>query len=188
MAARSAYWYDASNISKHRNIYREEERLSSADARPKRDRSEILEALRRVGREHSDATVLFHAAVAGQLGLNATDHKAMSLLERVGPLTAGEIAERTGLATPSVTALVDRLAQRGFVRRVRDPKDRRRVIVEPTEEGVAKLAPYFGPPRRSLDRLFSRYSPDELGVILDFLARNTQRLKAETARLTGAAD
>jgi DNA-binding MarR family transcriptional regulator len=162
--------------------------LSSADAGPKPDRSEILQALRRIGREHSDATVLFHAAVAGQLGLNATDHKAMSLLERVGPLTAGEIAERTGLATPSVTALIDRLARRGFVRRVQDPKDRRRVIVEPTREGVAKLAPYFGSPRRSLDRLFARYSPEELGVILDFLTRNAERLRAETARLTGAAD
>ena len=162
--------------------------MSSADAGPKPDRSEILQALRRVGREHSDATVLFHAAVAGQLGLNATDHKAMSLLERVGPLTAGEIAERTGLATPSVTALIDRLARRGFVRRVQDPKDRRRVIVEPTREGVTKLAPYFGSPRRSLDRLFARYSREELGVILDFLTRNAERLRAETARLTGAAD
>jgi DNA-binding MarR family transcriptional regulator len=162
--------------------------LSSADAGPKLDRSEILQALRRVGREHSDATVLFHAAVAGQLGLNATDHKTMSLLERVGPLTAGEIAERTGLATPSVTALVDRLAQRGFVRRVRDPRDRRRVIVEPAPEGIAKVAPYFESPRHALDELFSRYTAEQLGAILDFLTRNTERLRAETARLTGTAD
>ena len=101
---------------------------------------------------------------------------------------AGEIAERTGLATASVTALVDRLEQRGFVRRVRDPKDRRRVIVEPVPEGVAKFAPFFESPRQSLSRLFSHYTPKELGVILDFLTRSTERLRSETAKLTSAGN
>ncbi len=160
--------------------------MSSGGTRPEDDRSEVLEALRRAGREHSDATVLFHAAVAAQLGLNPTDHKTMSLLEREGPMTAGEIAERTGLATASVTALVDRLEQRGFVRRVRDPSDRRRVIVEPVPEGVAKFSPFFESPGRSLSWLLSRYSAEELRVILDFLGRSTERLRSETTKLTGA--
>jgi DNA-binding MarR family transcriptional regulator len=147
-------------------------------------RSELLEAVRRAGREHSDATVLFHAAVADRVGLNPTDHKAMSLLERVGPLSAGEIAKRTGLATPSVTALVDRLERRGFVQRVRDPRDRRRVIVAPSPEGVARIAPLLAPRQRSLARLLARYTPEELEVILDFLTRSTERLRADTAELT----
>jgi DNA-binding MarR family transcriptional regulator len=159
--------------------------LSSAGTRPEDDRSEVLEALRRAGREHSDATVLFHAAVAAQLGLNPTDHKTMSILEREGPMTAGEIADRTGLATASVTALVDRLEQRGFVRRVRDPNDRRRVIVEPVPEGVAKFSPFFESPGRSLSWLLARYSAEELRVILDFLGRSTERLRSETTKLTG---
>jgi DNA-binding MarR family transcriptional regulator len=156
------------------------------DPGPASDRSEVLEALRRAGREHSDATVFFHAAVAGRLGLNTTDHKAMSLLERAGPMAAGEIAERTGLASSSVTALVDRLERRGFVRRVRDPNDRRRVIVEPAREGIAKFAPFFASPQRSLSRLFSDYTSEELLVILDFLTRSTERLRSETTRLTDA--
>jgi DNA-binding MarR family transcriptional regulator len=160
--------------------------LSSGDTGPENDRSEILQALRSAGREHSDATVFFHAAVAGRLGLNTTDHKAMSLLERAGPMGAGEIAERTGLASASVTALVDRLEQRGFVRRVRDAKDRRRVIVEPAPEGVAKFTPLFESPERSLSQLFSRYTSEELLVILDFLTRSTERLRSETAKLASA--
>jgi DNA-binding MarR family transcriptional regulator len=159
--------------------------LSRTDSETEEDRSDVLEALRRAGREHSDATVLFHAAVAAELGLNPTDHKAMSLLEREGPMTAGEIAERTGLATASVTALVDRLEQRGFVRRVRDPDDRRRVIVEPLPEGVARFSPFFESPGRSLSWLFQRYSAEELRVILDFLGRSTERLRDETTKLTG---
>jgi DNA-binding MarR family transcriptional regulator len=162
--------------------------LSRDDVEPARERRELLEALRRVGREHSDATVLFHATVADRLGLHPTDHKAMSILERAGPMSAGELAERTRLTTPSVTALVDRLERRGFVRRVADPDDRRRVIVEPSPEGVAKVAAFFESPGRSLARLLAGYSPEELAVILDFLTRSTQRLRDETARLTGAEE
>ena len=156
------------------------------DVTREQQRSELLEALRGAGREHSDATVLFHALVAERLGLNPTDYKAMSLLERTGPLTAGEIAARTGLATPSVTALVDRLERRGVARRVRDPRDRRRVIVEPSPEGVAKAAVFFESPRPSLERLFASYTLGELQVILDFLTRSTQRLRNKTAKLADA--
>lgn len=158
--------------------------MSSGDRKRARSRDELLDALRKAGREHSDATVLFHTTVAEQLGLSTSDHKTMSLLERVGPLTAGEIAEWTGLATPSVTALIDRLERRGLAQRVRDLRDRRRVIVKPTPEGVAKFAPFFESPRRSLARLFDPYTPEELEVILDFLTRSTQRLRGETAKLT----
>jgi DNA-binding MarR family transcriptional regulator len=121
-------------------------------------RRALLDALTEAGRAHSDATVLFHAAVADQLGLNPTDHKVMSILERSGPLSAGQIAQRTGLATASVTALLDRLETRGFVRRRSDPADRRRVIVEATEVGVARFAPYFASRRDSLSRLSSSTS------------------------------
>ena len=77
--------------------------------RPKRQ--ELLDALRVVAREHSDATVIFHDTIAQRLGLHGTDEKTMSLLEREGPLSASEIANRTGLAAASVTNLIDRLEQ-----------------------------------------------------------------------------
>ena len=148
-------------------------------------RRELLDDLTRAGREHSDATVIFHAAVAFRLGLHPTDHKVMSILERHGAMSAGEIAELTGLATGSVTALVDRLEQRGFARRRPDLHDRRRVIVEAVEDGVARFAPYFAARRKSLTRLFSHYTDDELAIILDFLTRSTERLRNDVAKLEG---
>ena len=78
------------------------------------ERKRILEVLARVGREHSDATVLFHATVAGCLDLHPTDYKVLGILERLGAMSAGEIARHTGLATASVTNLVDRLEEKGF--------------------------------------------------------------------------
>jgi DNA-binding MarR family transcriptional regulator len=156
----------------------------SSESETKSDREELLATVRRVGREHSDATVVFHSAVAARLGLHPTDHKTMGLLAQHGPMPAGEIAQRTGLATASVTALVDRLEKRGLARRVRDGADRRRIIVEATAEGLAEIEPLFARPRRSLTRLLSSYTDDELRVVADFLTRSTRRLHDEITHLT----
>lgn len=146
-------------------------------------RQEILDALARAGRANSDATVFFHAAMAQQLGLNPTDYKVMSILERLGSLTAGEIAQHAGLATASVTNLIDRLEQKGFVQRTSDPEDRRRTRVKPVVGRVAAARNLFLPPQKSLAKLFARYSDQELAVIVDFLTRNAERLRAETGKL-----
>jgi DNA-binding MarR family transcriptional regulator len=148
-------------------------------------KQEILEALVRAGRENSDATVLFHAIVAEQLGLNSTDYKVMSILERLGALSAGEIARYSGLATASVTDLIDRLEKKGFVRRVPDPNDRRRIRVEPVVDRVTAARKFFASAERSLARLYERYPDQDLAVIADFLSRNAERLRAETEKLQG---
>ena len=62
-----------------------------------RSRAELPADLRRVGREHSDATVLFHSALASEIGLHPTDYKALGVLDRLGPMSAGELGRHTGL-------------------------------------------------------------------------------------------
>ena len=146
-------------------------------------RREILEELGRVGREHSDATVLFHAMIASLLDLHPTDYKVLGILERAGPLRAGDIARHSGLANASVTNLIDRLERKGFVRRITDPADGRRVMVEAVAERLTGAASLFASTRRSLARLYDHYSDRDLVVIADFLKRNGQRLRAETGKL-----
>src|SRR6187399_25304 len=90
-----------------------------------------------LGREMSTLAVLRHARIAEKMGLSGTDHKALDLASRAGgPLTAGRIAQLTGLSTGAVTGVIDRLERAGLVRRVRDTEDRRKVLVEiiPTDE------------------------------------------------------
>ena len=63
---------------------------------------------------------------------------------QTGPITAGELAERTGLTTGAITGVIDRLEKAGFVRRVKDPDDRRRVIIEPLAERIkGQIVPLF---------------------------------------------
>src|SRR5215831_2237980 len=106
-------------------------------------REGLIEEVLAASRESSTLAVFFHASMAERVGLGATEEKALALLTQLGPLAAGEIASHTGLTTPSVTGLLDRLESKGMVRRVRDPHDRRRVIVEPNQERLAELDQLF---------------------------------------------
>jgi DNA-binding MarR family transcriptional regulator len=147
-------------------------------------RGELVEAILLAGREGSAATVLFHSVIAAQAGLSATDMKTIDTLLRLGPITAGDLAEHTGLATASVTSLIDRLEKKGLVRRARDAQDRRRVIVEPVRERIAQGATVFGPIRQAFEDLLVNYSDAQLQTILDFMRRTSQRTREMTAALT----
>lgn len=148
-----------------------------------RSRSELLAELHRVGREHSDATVLFHSTLAAEVGLHPTDYKALGILDRLGPMSAGELAHHTGLAAASVTNLIDRLAARGLLRREPDPSDRRRVLLS---ADVSELTDneFFRSWQRATTQVWERYSDTELAVILDFLADTAERLRTRTEALT----
>ena len=59
-------------------------------------------------------------------------------------MTAGRLAELTGLTTGAITGLVDRLERRGYARREPHPTDRRSVIVQPLIENAERdLAPSY---------------------------------------------
>src|SRR5262245_4534642 len=91
----------------------------------------------------STATIMFHQAVADRLGLHPTDHKCADILFLKGPLSAGELAELTGLTTGAITGVIDRLEGAGFVRREDDPRDRRRVIVRVLPASHRKIGGLF---------------------------------------------
>ena len=150
---------------------------------PAPSRADLLARLHLAGRESSTATVMFHATLASMKGLSATETKAIDVLDRQGPLTAGELAVRTGLAPPSVTGLIDRLARKGFVRRVDDPDDRRRVRVERCPEAVAELTPLFADFGAQIDALYAEFTDEQLHTILRFMIEITRRQRDATARL-----
>ncbi|GAA3791307.1 MarR family transcriptional regulator [Streptomyces coacervatus] len=146
-------------------------------------RAETLLRLFAVGRENSGSTVMFHSAVAAKQGLNPTEEKALDLLERHGPLTAKDLAERTGLAPASVTGLVDRLAGKGFVRRVKHPTDKRRVLVELNREKIAHLFAFFEEWAREIAAACEEFSTDELDTVIRFLQVMTEEQRKAAARL-----
>jgi DNA-binding MarR family transcriptional regulator len=123
-------------------------------------------------------------ATADRIGINATDLNCLNILSFSGQLTAGELARATGLTTASITGVIDRLEDAGYVRRERDARDRRRVVVHLVlDKALHDVAPVFLPMIRDWQQLAADYSDDELQLIVAFYRRMEQVLRDHVVRL-----
>jgi DNA-binding MarR family transcriptional regulator len=156
--------------------------LSNPKTRPETNHQQLIDTFTFAIYQNSTLAVFFHTAVAEQIGLGATEEKTLLILSG-GPLTAGEIAQKTGLTTPSVTSLIDRLERKGFVRRVRDLHDRRRVFVEVNQARLAELMQVFASLQGTFEDLIDGYSDEQVETILSFLNRSIARSQEAIALL-----
>jgi DNA-binding MarR family transcriptional regulator len=137
-------------------------------------------AMRRTG----SLMQLMGQAAADRIGINATDLNCLNILSFRGHMTAGELARATGLTTASITGVIDRLEEAGYVSRERDPHDRRRVVVTLSlDQAMRNVASVFLPIMRDWRELATRYSDDELRLIVDFYARMEQVFRDHLIRL-----
>jgi DNA-binding MarR family transcriptional regulator len=139
-------------------------------------------------RDMSTETVLLHQTIADRLGLNMTDHKCLGFLLDAGePITPGQLAGLTGLTTGAITGIVDRLEDAGFVRRKRDPKDRRRVIIELNMDRVRRqVFPLFEQLAKRMSALAASYTNRDLATIVDFMERGVEISREYRAKLQGS--
>jgi DNA-binding MarR family transcriptional regulator len=113
--------------------------------------------------------IAFDQVVADRLGINRTGLNCMDVIERHGGVTAGELAAEAGLTTGAVTAVVDRLERKGYVRRTRDTQDRRKVKLEVTSAFVAEAEKIYGPLFAEWSELMHRPTIEELEAMLEFM-------------------
>lgn len=131
------------------------------------------------GRELSTASVLFHTRLANLQGLNPSDMKALDLVVREGPMTAGRLSELSGLAPASVTGLIGRLEAVGAARRVPHPDDGRKVLVEFNAQFAIDNMPRFDDLLRLLREQLDDYDDDQLRTIAGYLrGAATRQMKA----------
>jgi len=134
-------------------------------------------------------TMLLSAVVADRVGINPTDLTWLAVLPQDREVTAGELAELSGLTTGAVTGLIDRLERAGFVERRRDPEDRRKVFIRQNPANGERVEPHFARCTEQVRELWATYSDEELKLLKDFFSRSHQILHAERMRLrrTGEA-
>jgi DNA-binding MarR family transcriptional regulator len=126
-------------------------------------------------RANQRATDAVDELLAESLAINRTDARCMDILDQHGRMSAGDLAEASRLTTGAITAVIDRLERAGLARRVPDPSDRRRVLVEPTEKALEFANELMVEPMRRLYRpMAERYSDDDLRLILDFTRRGRE--------------
>ena len=144
--------------------------------------SDFLLAMRRAG----SIMQLLGQMSAERIGVNVTDLNCLNIVALTGPMTAGDLARATGLTTASITGVLDRLEEGGFVRRERDLKDRRRVIVNLNMgPGLREVGSTFGPLVKAWRAAAASYSDEELGLLLGFQRRFEEIVRG---RLGGLRD
>ena len=132
-------------------------------------------AIRDVGsglQQYQRSVQAFDDAVGRRLRVGPADMRCLDHLSE-GPKTAGELAAASGLRPAATTTLIDRLTERGFVRRVPAAQDRRRVLVELTDEGRRLVWSAYGPLVDEGHDLFGRMTVDELGRLRSLLTEMT---------------
>lgn len=134
----------------------------------------------------STQAVMLHQAVADMLKLNITDYKCMDLIARLGSMTAGKLAEESGLTTGAITGVVDRLEKAGYAKRTDNPNDRRSVIIELTwnKKNMKAYEEIFLPLERKIEKQASSYTSEELSLFIEFIHKTAEILHEETIRLT----
>jgi DNA-binding MarR family transcriptional regulator len=146
--------------------------------------AELIEAVR----ANQLASDKMDEAAARGLGVNRTDARCLDIVERFGPVSAGELAAEAGLTTGAVTAVIDRLVGKGYLRRVADPDDRRRVLVELTEELERRAGHYYAPLAERSVPLLSGFTIAELETIIRFLHGGTEMVERRTAEIRAELD
>ncbi|WP_237569637.1 MarR family winged helix-turn-helix transcriptional regulator [Mycolicibacterium lacusdiani] len=106
---------------------------------------------------------------ARTMGINATDMQALRLLDLHGPLGPTELGRRLGLRSASVTVLLDRLEASGYVERVRDDRDRRRVTVRALPDALELLFDTWAPVVRALDDVGHGLTPSQQKAVCAYL-------------------
>ncbi|WP_185949536.1 MarR family winged helix-turn-helix transcriptional regulator [Microbispora sp. KK1-11] len=150
-----------------------------------RHRSQMLRSLMEAMRENAGRGVVLHQVIADRFGLGPTDLKCLDLARHEPELTAGRLAELTGLSTSAVTSLIDRLERGGFVERRRDGLDRRKVLIRSTGRHEAALEEIFALLESEFGAIAADYDDEQLALLTEFVARLNARAHEVTATLTG---
>jgi DNA-binding MarR family transcriptional regulator len=146
-------------------------------------RMQAMDVLNREVRGWQADQELFDSVVSERAGLNRTDWRCLDILGTRGSMTAGQLARAVRLTTGAVTGVLDRLEAAGLVRRTRDTNDRRRVIIEVTEEVNRRGAPVYGPLIADAARAHAVFDTAELETITKFIRIERQLLARHTERV-----
>jgi len=94
-------------------------------------------------------------------GLNLTEFAVLELLFHKGPQPIQVIGKKVLLASSSITYVIDKLADKGFIVREACPKDRRVIYVKLTEKGETHLEEIFPQHRQAIAQIFANLSTEE---------------------------
>jgi DNA-binding MarR family transcriptional regulator len=148
-----------------------------------KDRSKLFREVADAFRRNGQGQDAMDSAAAAFFGIHRTDLSLLDALQLGGRMPAGELARRAGLSPAAVTAAVDRLERAGYVVRVRDEEDRRRVLVDVTEKMLGTAGEVYGPLAARSAELLEGLTDDQLRAMIGVLERGAAMQLEQAAAL-----
>ena len=108
-------------------------------------------------------------AVATHVDLRPGDIELLDLVARHGPMSPSQVTSGTGIHPATLTGVIDRLEAGGWIARVPDPDDRRRIRLQALRDRGPELVRLYAPMNRSLAEICADLTDSELEVVRDFL-------------------
>ncbi len=134
--------------------------------------SEDIKRVRHLSQQYAYTSIQMHEAIGQKAGLSGTDHKYLGFLIRDGEMTAGELANLTGLTTGAVTGLIDRFEKKKLVKRQFAEGDRRKVLIVPNTKKIMSLfEPLYKEYRNKTEKLIASFSIQEIKVIETYFSK-----------------
>ena len=131
---------------------------------------------------------MFAKIVADRAGVSSADMDCIDFVNVEGRMTAGRLAELTGLTTGAITGVVDRLEKAGFVRRERDENDRRKVFIVPVVERMMEMGRPYELVKRAMQKQSEAYTDAELKLLIRYATESYQSMLAATTQLSASRE
>src|ERR1700761_6870844 len=154
----------------------------------KKTKQDLVHELVEATRASQVATDKMDDAGSRALGVNRTDGRCLDVIQQAGRISAGDLAERAGLTSGSTPAVIDRLEKKGFVRRVTDPADRRKVLIETTEAMERRAWELWGPLAHRGGPKLERLSVAEIELLIRYMRFATELNETRAAEIRAELD
>lgn len=102
-----------------------------------------------------------------EMHLTGPQGMLIGTLSRHGEMKVSELSEKLGLSNSTVSGILDRLENQGFVERTRSKEDRRVVYIKVTEECRKHSQKHFEEINKVIEQMMDKATPEELDIILE---------------------
>src|SRR6185437_11985082 len=139
-------------------------------------KTELIRELVDATRANQVATDKMDEAGGLALGVNRTDGRCLDLIDQAGRISG------------AMTAVLDRLEKKGYVRRVADPNDRRRVLLEATDEMRRRGWDLWGPISERAMPVLEKLTTSEIELLIRFMRFGTELNETRAAEIRAELD
>lgn len=151
---------------------------------PGRERRRKVAAATNALRDLRVELAVLNHRVGNQVELKDLDFDCLDVIARDGPISPSALADRVGVHLATMTGILNRLEEGGWITRDRSASDRRAVVVASVPARQRQLFEAFGPMNTRMGRIWDDYADDELDLIADFLTRTVAAGRASADEIS----